>query len=148
MQSSATGLRMRSNPARPTMGLASRLGPAAPGEGACGWWWSGRVLEPVRALQKAAEAIDAGALHRRVPLPEAEDELRRLGEVLNAMLARIESGFLQSRRFTADASHELRTPLTIMSGELDGELRLAEQSASDVTEFVLKLKRVPPAPSC
>lgn len=86
---------------------------------AAGWWWSGRVLEPVRALKEAAEEIDAGALHRRVPLPEAKDELRRLGEVLNAMLARIESGFLQSRRFTADASHELRTPLTIMSGELE-----------------------------
>lgn len=105
---------------------------------AAGWWWSGRVLEPVRALKEAAEEIDAGALHRRVPLPEAEDELRRLGEVLNAMLARIESGFLQSRRFTADASHELRTPLTIMSGELERLLRAEGLPA----EFEVRLLRV------
>lgn len=103
-----------------------------------GWWWSGRVLGPVRELTRAAEAIDAEGLHRRVPLPAADDELRRLGEVLNAMLERIEAGFLQARRFTADASHELRTPLTIMRGELDRLLREKEVSPA----FESRLLRV------
>lgn len=54
------------------------------------------------------------------------------------MLARIESGFLQSRRFTADASHELRTPLTIMSGELERLLHADGLPA----EFEVRLLRV------
>jgi len=91
-----------------------------------GWFWAGRALAPVLALQHAAESIHADSLHRRVPVPPARDELRRLAEVINAMLGRIETSFVQSRRFTADASHELRTPLTILRGELD---RLLHQDA-------------------
>ena len=53
----------------------------------------------------------ASAPDRRLPLPPARDEIRRLGETLNEMLDRLEEGLARERRFVADASHELRTPL-------------------------------------
>ena len=42
------------------------------------------------------------------------NELARLDETLNAMIARLENSLRRLRRFTADASHELKTPLTVL----------------------------------
>ena len=88
-----------------------------------GWWAATRALAPLRALTVAAENIRADHLDRRVPVYPANDEIRRLTEVLNAMLARLEQSFRQAQRFAADASHELRTPLTIMHGEIERLVR-------------------------
>jgi heavy metal sensor kinase len=88
-----------------------------------GWWAAGRALAPLRELTVAAESIRADHLDRRVPVYPANDEIRRLTDVLNAMLARLEQSFQQAQRFAADASHELRTPLTIMHGEIERLLR-------------------------
>ena len=57
--------------------------------------------------------ISATSLDERLPVPPADDEVSRLGETLNAMLARLEDGLERERRFVADASHELRTPLAL-----------------------------------
>jgi signal transduction histidine kinase len=59
-----------------------------------------------------------------VPLTlPAADEVRRLGETLNAMLDRLHASFVRERRFVADASHELRTPLAVLKTELETALR-------------------------
>jgi heavy metal sensor kinase len=58
-------------------------------------------------------------LYRRLPIANAHDELGRLTQTINAMIARLERSFLEIRRFTADASHELRTPLTIIRTEAE-----------------------------
>src|SRR5207237_9205923 len=55
--------------------------------------------------------------------------LTRLAGTLNGMLARLERGAEEHRRFIADASHELRTPLAIMASELDVDLRSPGLSA-------------------
>lgn len=88
-----------------------------------GWWVAGRALAPLRELTTAAETIRAGHLDRRMPAAPADDEIRRLADVVNAMLGRLEQSFEQAQRFAADASHELRTPLTIMHGEIERLLR-------------------------
>jgi heavy metal sensor kinase len=49
----------------------------------------------------------------------AHDELGRLTQTVNAMIARLERSFTEIRRFTADASHELRTPLTVIRTEAE-----------------------------
>jgi two-component system OmpR family sensor kinase len=82
-------------------------------------------LAPMEAMRRRAAAISAGRRHERLPLPPARDEVRRLGETLNAMLARLEASFERERRFVADASHELRTPLTTLRAELETALRRA-----------------------
>src|SRR5207244_5375984 len=46
------------------------------------------------------------------------DEVGRLAETLNAMLASLERSRDVERRFLADASHELRTPLTALRGNV------------------------------
>src|SRR5262249_42074682 len=55
--------------------------------------------------------------------PVARDEVQRLAETLNDMLARLETAFEHERRFVADASHELRTPLALLKTELELALR-------------------------
>jgi two-component system OmpR family sensor kinase len=80
-----------------------------------GRWIAGRALEPVdRMITEVREITDGRTLHRRLPAPMEHDELGRLAETLNQMMARLERSFTALRRFTADASHELKTPLTVV----------------------------------
>lgn len=81
---------------------------------ATGYWMSGRVLRPVARITSTAQRITSQNLSERLPFTVAGDELDRLSEVLNEMLAGLESAFRRVTQFTADASHELRTPLAII----------------------------------
>ncbi|MFL5840264.1 MAG: sensor histidine kinase, partial [Thermoleophilaceae bacterium] len=77
------------------------------------------ALRPVERMRSRAATISAAETDARLPLPEARDEIRRLGETLNEMLARLQAAFARERAFVADASHELRTPLAILKAELE-----------------------------
>lgn len=91
-----------------------------------GYLLAGTALRPVEAMRRRAAAISASEAEQRLPLPEARDELRRLGETLNAMLGRLEAGLERERSFVDDASHELRTPLALHKTELELALRYAQ----------------------
>lgn len=93
--------------------------------GAAGWVAVGAALRPVERMRRRAAGISEASVAERLPLPNADDELRRLGTTLNAMLDRLEAALARERAFVADASHELRTPLAILRTEL--ELALREQ---------------------
>jgi heavy metal sensor kinase len=81
------------------------------------------ALRPVDEMSQSARRIDAEALGQRVAVRGTGDELDRLAETLNGMLARLQSAFGEMRRFSADAAHELRTPLTALKGTLEVALR-------------------------
>jgi signal transduction histidine kinase len=80
-------------------------------------------LRPVEAMRRRAEQVSLADEDDRLPLPAADDEIRRLGETLNEMLDRLRRSFERERRFVADASHELRTPVAVIKAELEGALR-------------------------
>ena len=78
-----------------------------------------RALRPVTRLADAAAEVErTGDPRQRLPLPTTSDEVGRLAETLNAMLASLERSRNLERRFLADASHELRTPLTALRGNV------------------------------
>jgi signal transduction histidine kinase len=87
------------------------------------WLLAGAALRPVEDMRRRAAEISTERAERRLPLPDAHDEIRKLGETLNAMLDRLQAGLARERRFVADASHELRTPLALLQAELELALR-------------------------
>jgi signal transduction histidine kinase len=82
------------------------------------WSLAGRVLRPVRELTATAQRISDTDLTQRIVV-EGRDELAELGSTFNAMVDRLESGFVEQRRFLDDVAHELRTPITIVQGHID-----------------------------
>jgi signal transduction histidine kinase len=86
---------------------------------ALGWLVAGRVLRPLRTMTVATQRISEQHLHQRLAVAGPDDELKRLGDTIDDLLARLEAAFDAQRRFVANASHELRTPLTMMRTALD-----------------------------
>jgi len=84
-----------------------------------GWNLAKRAMRPVDEVVAAARRITAERLNERIARPDSEDEIARLVDTLNAMIARLEAAFDRVREFSGDASHELKTPLTILRGEAD-----------------------------
>ena len=130
-------------------GLLLVAGPIALAAAAVlGYLLAAAALRPVEAMRARAGEVSGAPAGARLPLPEARDELRRLGETLNAMLDRIDGALERERAFVADASHELRTPVAILKAEIDlalagerspQELRAALVSAREETERLARL---------
>jgi heavy metal sensor kinase len=98
--------------------------------GFAGYFLAARALAPIDKITNTAHRISSEDLSARLNLPDHGDEVSRLANTFDKMLARIESGFVRERQFTADASHELRTPLTVMQTIL-GFIREGERPAQE-----------------
>jgi two-component system, OmpR family, sensor kinase len=92
---------------------------------------AGAALRPVEAMRRGASALNARDVSLRLPIPRATDEISRLGDTLNALLARVEKTLDRERSFVAHASHELRTPLALLRTELELAVR-RPRSASEL----------------
>jgi two-component system, OmpR family, sensor kinase len=105
-----------------------------------------RAMAPIAELTSTAGDIARTRdPSRRVPEPQAEDEVAELARTLESMLRELDSAradteeaLARQRQFVADASHELRTPLTSVlanlellaaRGQLPGDLGDAARSA-------------------
>jgi len=112
----------------------------AAGTFAGGWWLASSAVRPIHEVIDQAEEIGARSLDRRIKAYADTVEYRRLVDVLNTMLYRLQGAFEAQRRFTADASHELRSPLTAIRGEIEVALRRprAHSEYVDVLESTLE----------
>jgi signal transduction histidine kinase len=88
-----------------------------------GYTLSRRALKPVDQITEATRSISVSNLSGRLPVPETRDELQRLSETCNEMLARLESAVNEIKRFTGDASHELRNPVSFVRTTAELALR-------------------------
>jgi two-component system OmpR family sensor kinase len=83
-----------------------------------GWFISGRLLWPIVLLTRTAERITSRNRDERVPA-RGNDDLSRLGRVVNSMLDRLDAELERQRQLLDDVRHELNTPLTIVRGHLE-----------------------------
>lgn len=80
-------------------------------------------LRPVRLLQEGVDAISPTDLHRRLPVPPANDEIGKLAKTMNSLLDRLQRSSDRQSRFVSDASHELRSPLASIRTRIEVGLR-------------------------
>ena len=109
---------------------------------AAGLLLAGRALRPVQTLTQTAAGIARSRdFGRRVPAGKSRDELGRLADTFNDMLAALERAYEAQKRFVADASHELRAPLTAIQGNLELLERHPDASPAEREEAVGEASR-------
>ena len=84
-----------------------------------GYFFSTRLLRPIKKITDDVEEISAQNLTRRIHPGDTRDEWYELTETLNRLLNRLQESFELQRRFISNASHELSTPLTSISSQLE-----------------------------
>lgn len=111
------------------------------------------ALKPIDRVTQTAKRI-AGLeitgldLSQRIDAPRTDDEVGRLAEAFNQMIANLESTFLRERQFSSDASHELRTPLSVISARteeaLPGEKTVSEykETLENIASESKKMNRI------
>jgi heavy metal sensor kinase len=101
-----------------------------------GYLVSRRALKPVDEISATARSISIHNLSERLLVPETGDELQRLSETLNGMLARLNDSVRRMAQFTADASHELRAPVALI--RTTAELTLGRRRDPDEYEAAMR----------
>ena len=117
------------------------LGVMTVASGGLGWYVSGRVLRPVRAITETARRASDQHLGERLALTGAQDELKELADTFDDMLERLDLAFAAQRRFVANASHELRTPLTVMRTAIDVVLAKPNRTTGQLEDMAARVRR-------
>jgi signal transduction histidine kinase len=87
------------------------------------------MVSRIEAVTDTSRRIMAGDLSRRIPLSGSGDELDRLAEGLNAMLARIEELLAALREVSDNIAHDLKTPLNRLRNRAEAALRSSDTAA-------------------
>ena len=90
---------------------------------AAGLFVSRRLLARVAAVTETSQTIMAGDLSQRLPVGPVGDELDRLSQSVNTMLARIEQLMIGLREVSDNIAHDLKTPLNRLRNSAEAALR-------------------------
>lgn len=93
------------------------------------FWISQRALARLYPLSDRVAAISPQALDVRLDASRQPPELQGLVCALNAMLSRLEAGYLACAQVSEDLAHEIRTPLHKLM--LQNQLALAQPPSRD-----------------
>lgn len=107
-----------------------------------------RGLEPLEKMaDTASEIVKSQDFSRRVPELTSGDELGKMSQALNTLVARVEGLLEEQRAWLADTSHELRNPLAVLRTNveflghpLDSETR--QQVVAESEGEILRLTRL------
>jgi signal transduction histidine kinase len=103
-----------------------------------------RTLQRVESISATVDRIGTEDLGKRLPEPEANDEISRLSRTFNRMLDRIQRSVHQIRVVTDSIAHDLKSPVTSIRGIL--EVTLLHGDSEDwrerVADAVEKLDRL------
>jgi len=88
-----------------------------------GYWVSRRLLARIDNLSATTRTIMKGDLTGRLPVSGSGDELDRLAQSLNLMLARIEQLMAGLREVSDNIAHDLKTPLNRLRNRVEEALR-------------------------
>ncbi|MDQ2662562.1 MAG: HAMP domain-containing histidine kinase [Candidatus Eremiobacteraeota bacterium] len=88
---------------------------------------AGQAINPINELERAMREIGSDRLDRRLKWKNRQDEIGRLAETFDDLLARLQEAFARERQFISDASHELRTPLTSINANAQMLVRWADK---------------------
>lgn len=98
------------------------------------------VLRPIRAIRETADRIRSDNLSERIPVADVQDEMSELADMLNRTFDRLETIFIQMRRFSEEVSHELKTPLSLL--RLHAEEILREDSGAHADAAVEQIEEI------
>ncbi len=101
------------------------------------WMAVVRALAPLEQVRREITVRDMTKLHP-IDMASAPEEIRPLGEALNALLLRLDRAISLQRRFVADAAHELRTPLTAL--KLQAQVAARAVSETDRQKALSRLQ--------
>ncbi len=103
-----------------------------------GFFFSTRLLLPIKKITADVEEISAQNLTRRIKKGTSNDEWYKLTDTLNRLLNRLQESFEFQKRFISNASHELSTPLTSISSQLEVTLQ-KDRSPEDYRQVMHSL---------
>jgi histidine kinase len=104
---------------------------------AVGFFFSRRIVSPLREMMQASQRISDGHYDERVKV-SGEDELTQLAAQFNQMAEKLEQTESMRRRLIGDVSHELRTPLTAIKGSMEGLIDGVLPSTNETFEQIFQ----------
>ncbi len=105
-----------------------------------GYIISRNALSPIDKITNQAKQISASDLTARIHIDGPDDELKRLSDTFNDLIARIQYSYEKQNRFTLDASHELATPLAVIKGYIDVIDRWGKDDREVLNEAIESIK--------
>ena len=101
-----------------------------------GRWFAKKALMPIDDMIGQMQHVRASNLSQRITEGNGKDEISKLAQNFNKLLAHLENAFEVQQTYVVNASHELKTPVTSIIGEI--EVALNKKRSADEYEHVFR----------